>query len=194
MSLFNLIDNWLKDVDDRKYVGAVFIDLHKAFDVVDHTVLIDKLKCYNFSVLTVDLMNSYLTNRCQFVKYNDCHWAKSNLSSLNKIVKIQKKAARTILQKSYDTPSIQLFTELKNCKYHTGVMVFKALNHLAPSYITQSASSSSIHLRSSNQYKLSFASLKTPKTKYMLSNFSKRGRDVWNFVPIEIKQTHSLKT
>ena len=28
----------------------------------------------------------------------------------------------------------------------------------------------------------------------MLSTFSKRGRDVWNCVPVEIKQTHSLKT
>jgi len=76
-------------------------------------------------------------------------------------------------------------------------MVYKALNHLTHSYITQllkSASSTSIRLRSSNQYKLSYASLKTPKTNYMLSTFSKRGRDVWNIVPKEIKQTHSLKT
>ena len=71
-ALINLIDNWLKDVDDGKYVGAVFIDLRKAFDLVDHTMLIEKLKCYNFSALTVDLMKSYLTNRCQLVKYNDC--------------------------------------------------------------------------------------------------------------------------
>ena len=100
-------------------------------------------------------------------------WANSSSSFLNKIVKIQKKAARIILQKSYDTPSIQLFTELQwmsfenRCKYHTGVMVYKALTHLTPSYITQlltSASTSSIYLRPSNQYKLCYASLKTPKT------------------------------
>jgi len=67
-------------------------------------------------------------------------WANGSSFSLNKIVKIQKKAARIILQKSYDTPSIHLFTELKwmsfgnRCKYHTGVMVYKALNHLTPSH------------------------------------------------------------
>ena len=71
-ALINLIDNWLKDVDEGKYVGAVFLDLRKAFDLVDHKILIEKLKCYNFSALSVDLMNSYLSNRSQLVKYNDC--------------------------------------------------------------------------------------------------------------------------
>jgi len=62
----------LKDVDDGKYVGAVFIDLCKAIDLMDHTILIEKPNCYNFSALTVDLMKSYLTNRCQLVKHNAC--------------------------------------------------------------------------------------------------------------------------
>ena len=117
--------------------------------------------------------------------------------------KYSEKSARTILQKSYDTPSTQLFTQLKwmsfknRCNYHTGVLVYKALNHLTPSYITElleSASFNSIRLRSSYQYKLSYASLKTPKTNYMLSTFSKRGRDIWNIIPIEIKQTKSLNS
>jgi len=37
-ALINLIDNWLKDVDDGKYVSAVFIDLRIAFIIVDHTM------------------------------------------------------------------------------------------------------------------------------------------------------------
>jgi hypothetical protein len=31
-----LIDSWLKDVDSGKYIGTVFLDLQKAFDLVDH--------------------------------------------------------------------------------------------------------------------------------------------------------------
>jgi len=83
------------------------------------------------------------------------------------------------------------------CNYHTGVLVDKALNHLTLSYITEileSASFNSIHLRSSYQYKLSYASLKTPKTNYMLSASSKRGRDIWNSIPLRIKQTNSLNS
>ena len=63
-------------------------------------------------------------------------WANGNSSSLNKVVKIKKTSTRTILRKSYDTPSTQLFNKLKwmsfqnRCKYHTGVfLVYKALNH-----------------------------------------------------------------
>jgi len=62
-------------------------------------------------------------------------WANGNSSSLNKVVKIKKTSTRTILGKSYDTPSTQLCNKLKwmsfenRCKYHTAVLVYKALNH-----------------------------------------------------------------
>ena len=40
-------------------------------------------------------------------------WANDSSSSINKVVKIQKKSARTILQKSYDTPSTQIFYSIE---------------------------------------------------------------------------------
>ena len=104
--------------------------------------------------------NSYMLSQ---IDYCCVVWANGSSSSINKVVKMQKKSARTILQKSYDTPSSQLFTQLKwmsfknRCNYHTGVLVYKALNHLTPSYITElleSASFNFIRLRSSYQYKL----------------------------------------
>ena len=67
-ALTHLIDTWLKDVDSGNYVGAVFLDLRKAFDLVDHEILIHKLKLYHFSDNTVKLFKSYLSNRKQLIK------------------------------------------------------------------------------------------------------------------------------
>ena len=55
-ALTHLIYTWLKDVDSGNYVGAVFLDLRKAFDLVDHEILIHKLKLYHFSDFAVKLL------------------------------------------------------------------------------------------------------------------------------------------
>lgn len=67
-SLIHMIDSWIKDIDSNRYVGSVFLDLKKAFDLVDHEILVHKLKLYNFSKNTVDLFKSYLSNRTQVIK------------------------------------------------------------------------------------------------------------------------------
>ena len=69
-ALTRLVDTWLKDIDTGKYVGAVFLDLRKAFDLVDHQILLHKLKLYHFTDKTVKLLSSYLNNRKQRIKIN----------------------------------------------------------------------------------------------------------------------------
>ena len=48
--------------------SGIFIDLQRAFDTVDHEILLDKLKNYGFRGLSNDLLRSYLTGRRQFVQ------------------------------------------------------------------------------------------------------------------------------
>lgn len=66
-ALIHLVDRWLKAVNDEKMSGAVFLDLRKAFDLVNHNILLKKLSAYQFSENTVGLIQSYLENRTQYV-------------------------------------------------------------------------------------------------------------------------------
>ena len=44
-----LVENWKKELDNKKYVGAVLMDLSKAFDCIPHELLIAKMGAYGFS-------------------------------------------------------------------------------------------------------------------------------------------------
>ncbi|KAI8482935.1 protein deubiquitination [Branchiostoma belcheri] len=69
--LWNVINNdWLGEVDKGNLVGAVLLDFSAAFDVVDHDILLAKLKCYGFEDPVVTWMESYLRSRKQAVFIN----------------------------------------------------------------------------------------------------------------------------
>ena len=59
-------------IDNGKPTIGVFLDLSKAFDTLDHNILVSKLECYGIRGLCLDWIKSYLTNRKQFVQFNDC--------------------------------------------------------------------------------------------------------------------------
>ena len=48
--LLHVSDSFLSAIDSGHYVGAVFLDLAKAFDCVDHVILLQKLPYYGNSV------------------------------------------------------------------------------------------------------------------------------------------------
>ena len=62
-----LIDRWLKNIDQVKLTGVLFIDLSKAFDTVNHNVLIHKLKSFGICENIVSWFKSYLSSREQSV-------------------------------------------------------------------------------------------------------------------------------
>ena len=59
-------DNTLKQMDDGLLPFSVFIDLSKAFDTLDHTIMLTKLKHYGIQGTSLDWFRSYLTNRTQY--------------------------------------------------------------------------------------------------------------------------------
>lgn len=62
-----MTDDWLREIDNRHLVGAVLLDCSAAFDIIDHNLLLQKLKCYSFSTTAILWLESYLTNRKQTV-------------------------------------------------------------------------------------------------------------------------------
>lgn len=62
------IENVKSKLDIYPYVGAVFLDLKKAFDTVSHEIHLTKLTGFNFSPEAIQWMKSYLASRKQCVQ------------------------------------------------------------------------------------------------------------------------------
>ena len=57
-------------IDNKKYGCGIFIDLRKAFDTVNHEILLRKLEHYGIRGMALNWFKSYLTNRKQYVSLN----------------------------------------------------------------------------------------------------------------------------
>ena len=66
-ALIKLINDWLSHIDRGNIVAAIFFDLKKAFDVVDHEILLQKLALYGVKGTFLHWFESYLSNRSQCV-------------------------------------------------------------------------------------------------------------------------------
>ena len=71
MALIQLMEKISDAIDKGEYVLGVFIDFSKAFDTINHDILIDKLQHYGIRGVPLDWITSYLSNRAQKVKYNN---------------------------------------------------------------------------------------------------------------------------
>ena len=78
-----LTDKVLKDIDEKNISLAIFMDLSKAFDTLDHNILIKKLAHYGRNGTPLEWFTSYLTGRSQYVEIYD---VSSNVLSLSTVV------------------------------------------------------------------------------------------------------------
>ena len=60
-----------ESIDKNGIAIGIFVDFQKAFDTVNHEILLRKLKHYGIRGITNDWFKSYLSNRKQFVQIND---------------------------------------------------------------------------------------------------------------------------
>ena len=62
----------LGEIEKKRHVIGLFIDLSKAFDTLDHNKLLIKLEHYGIRGICHKLMRSYLTNRVQYTDFQQC--------------------------------------------------------------------------------------------------------------------------
>ena len=66
-----MIEKWRKSLDKREKAAAILTDLSKAFDSLNHSLLIAKLKAYGFDDNSLILLYDYLSHRQQRTKINN---------------------------------------------------------------------------------------------------------------------------
>ena len=77
--ILDLYNQLLRAMEHRNVSCFIFLDPAKAFDTVDHSILLDKLEYYGISGTTLDWFKSYLTDRTKNFSIN------GQLSISNKI-------------------------------------------------------------------------------------------------------------
>ena len=81
LAALEMVDRIGKELDSNKTPISIFLDLSKAFDTLDHEILITKLHYYGMDELTLAWFKSYLSNRKQALRFNDTLSEWENIST-----------------------------------------------------------------------------------------------------------------
>ena len=81
LACIEFVDNVIHKLDCGKLPISIFLDLSKAFDTLDHTILLEKLKYHGIDGVALAWFRNYLTNRSQFVQINDIESARLAIST-----------------------------------------------------------------------------------------------------------------
>ena len=79
-AVLSVIDKVQKAFEDREYSCGIFLDFSKAFDTVNHEILLTKLEFYGIRGIVKDWFTSYLSNSKQFVSLGNTQSGKVNIS------------------------------------------------------------------------------------------------------------------
>ena len=70
-AILQLVNQIAEAFSQGKYTLGIFLDLSKVFDTVNHNILLEKLKAYGIQSENLKWFRSYLSNRKQFILYDD---------------------------------------------------------------------------------------------------------------------------
>ena len=183
-----LLDNSL---DWKDQVQAVSLKVSRGLGILKHAK-----KFLPFSALT----SLYTSIVEPHFRYCCSVWGCAGTTEINRLQKLQNRAARIVTNSSFDTPSNKLLEKLgwktinELIDIESKTMVFKSLNELAPPYLRslfrKNSQSTSYRLRNTS------TDLRLPKigTENGKKSFSFRGAKLWNSLSANCKQAASLST
>lgn len=133
------------------------------------------------------------------IDYGSISWGSTSNTNIERINKLQKRAARIILKADFLTPSTDMFQQLgwmtvaSRINYNKAIFTYKALNNLILSYISEllkpATQTHNRNLRSSEN-----GSLTLPKANTVLysGSFSYSAPKFWNTLPTPVRISSSL--
>ena len=72
LAMIYLVDKISNALQNGEYVLGLYLDFSKAFDTVNHKILLEKLEFYGIRGVALKWLTDYLSDRKQFVEYNSC--------------------------------------------------------------------------------------------------------------------------
>ena len=135
------------------------------------------------------------------IDYGSITWGTTSIANIQRLSKLQKRAARIILKANFDTPSSLMFQELgwlsveNRLKYNKAVITYRALNNLTPDYLsellTPLSEIHSLNLRSSENGLLH---IPLSHTTIFDNSFTCSAPKLWNALPQTVRASGSLVT
>ena len=129
------------------------------------------------------------------LNYCSSVWGQTSKENLNTVNKLQKQAARLILDKDYNTPSDEMFKELQwqtfpeNVQYQQALLVYKSLNNLAPPYMKNMfqyvRDVGRTNLRSVTNHKLYVPRAHPKSIRYS-------GPTIWNNIRLDVRTAKTV--
>ena len=81
VALASVTDDIIRACDKKMASILILLDFSKAFDRINHNLLVSKLKYYGFDIESCKIIKSYLYNRYQTISYNDMHSDRASILS-----------------------------------------------------------------------------------------------------------------
>ena len=197
-------DHDISSVTKQKLLGLVIDDKLTWSAHIDHLCstlsskksLLRQLADY----VSVDVFKKcYQGYMLPLIDYGSVTWSGTSLVNIERICKLQKRAARIILHADYDTPPAIMFRDLewqpvnKRLANNKAILIYKALNHLTPEYITAMlmpiSETHSRNLRSSTTGTLS---VPRSRTSFFDISFISSAQKLWNSLPISVRLSPSI--
>ena len=197
-------DTTISQVSSQKLLG-LYIDEHLNWSThIDHLC-----KLISSKISLLQQLSNYVPTHAQklfyqgfilpLLDYGCVTWGSTSSTNINRLSKLQKRAARIILQADFDTPSSTMLQELgwlsvnARIKYNKAVLTYKALNKMTPEYITQLLTPmSETHTLNLRSVKNGTLLVPLSRTKLFHDSFSCSAPRMWNSLPVEIRNSKSL--